>query len=203
MKNEQEFSYFGRVRVKKLVHNVKLRLASLNIGSLTGKGMELVDTLIRRRVNIACLQETKWVGSKAKELENTGYKIYYTGLDRRRNGVGIVVDKDLKDDVITVSRKGDRIILVKLVLGGNIINIISVYAPQVGLDEHIKTQFWESMDELMRGIPQGEHVFIGGDVNTRVGKDHGGYEIVHVGHGFGDRNNFCSGLRSYSSKYLF
>ena len=52
MKNKQGFSYFGRVRVKKLVHNVKLRLASLNIGSLTGKGMELVDTLIRRRVNM-------------------------------------------------------------------------------------------------------------------------------------------------------
>ena len=99
VKNEQGFSYFGRVRVKKLVHNVKLRLASLNIGTLTGKGMELVDTLIRRRVNIACLQETKWVGSKAKELENTGYKIYYTGLDRRRNGVGIVVDRYLKDVV--------------------------------------------------------------------------------------------------------
>ena len=32
----------------------------------------------------------------------------------RRNGVSIIVDKDLKDDVITVSRKGDRIILVKL-----------------------------------------------------------------------------------------
>ena len=70
----QGFSYFGRVRVKKLVHNVKFRLASLDIRSLTGKGMELVDTLIRRRVNIACLQEIKWVGSKAKELENTGYK---------------------------------------------------------------------------------------------------------------------------------
>ena len=125
---------------KKLVHNIKLRLATLNIGTLTGKCLELVDTLIRRRVNIACLQETKWVGSKAKEVENTGYKIYYTGLDRRRNGVGIVVDKDLKDDV-TMSRKGDRTILVKLVLEGNIINIISVYAPQVGLDEHIKTLF--------------------------------------------------------------
>ena len=86
--------------------------------------MELVDILIRMRVNIACLQETKWVGSKAKKLENTGYKIYHTGLDRRRNGVGIVVDKDLKDDAIFVSRKGDRIILVKLVLEGNIINIL-------------------------------------------------------------------------------
>ena len=111
--------------------------------------MELVDTLIRRRVNIACLQETKWVGSKAKEFENTGYKIYYTGIDRRRNDVGIVVDKDIKDYVVTVSIKGDIIILVKLVIEGNIINIISVYAPQVGLDEHIKTQIWKSMDELM------------------------------------------------------
>ena len=99
--------------------------------------MELVDTLIRRRVNIAYLQETKWVGSKAKKLENTGHKIYYTGLDRRRNGVGIVVDKDLKDDIVNVSRKGDIIILVKLVLGSNIINIISIYALQVELDEHI------------------------------------------------------------------
>ena len=87
---------------------------------------------------------------KEKKSENTGYKIYNIGLDRCSNGIGIVVDKDLKDDFITVSRKGDRIILVELVLGGNIINIISVYAPQVGLDEHIKAQFWESMDELMR-----------------------------------------------------
>ena len=75
------------------------------------------------------------------ELENTGYKIYYTGLDRCRNGVGIVVNKHLKDDDVSMSRKGDRIIVVKLVLGGNIVNIISVYAPQVGLDEYIKTQF--------------------------------------------------------------
>ena len=94
VKNEQRFLYFGYVRVKKLVHNVKLRLASLNIRSLMGKGMELADTLIRRRVNIACLQEIKWVGSKVKELENTRYKIYYTGLDRCRNDVGIVLDKD-------------------------------------------------------------------------------------------------------------
>ena len=65
------------------------------------------------------------------------------------NDVGIVVDKDLKDDVVTVSRKGDRIILVKLILGGNTINIINVYAQQVGLDQRIKTQFWENMDELM------------------------------------------------------
>ena len=46
------------------------------------------------------------------------------------------------------------------------------------------------MDELMRGIPQGEQVFIGGDFNDHVGIDRGGYEMVHGGHGFGDRNDF-------------
>ena len=98
-------------------------------------------------MNIARLRETKLVGSKEKEIENISYKIYYTGIDRYRNGVGIVVDKDRKGDVVTVSRKGDRIILVKLVLVGNKINKISVYGPQVELDEHIKTQFWESLDD--------------------------------------------------------
>ena len=57
--NEQEFLHYGRVRVKKLVHDSKLRLVIWNIGTLTGKGMEIVDTMIRRKVNIICLQETK------------------------------------------------------------------------------------------------------------------------------------------------
>ena len=37
-----------------------------------------------------------------------------------------------------VRRKGDRILLVKLILGREIFNIISVYAPQIGLDESSK-----------------------------------------------------------------
>ena len=123
--------------------------------------MELVDTMIRRKVNIACLQETKWVGEKAREIENIGFKFYYTGKHINKNGVGIIVDKNFKDDIVTVIRKGDRLILVKLVLGENIINIISAYAPQVGLDEHTKVQFWEQMDELIQEIPVGEKIYIG------------------------------------------
>ena len=35
-----------------------------------GKLRELVDAAIRRRVNILCVQETKWKGQKAKEVED-------------------------------------------------------------------------------------------------------------------------------------
>ncbi|KAI8564245.1 hypothetical protein RHMOL_Rhmol03G0166900 [Rhododendron molle] len=187
--SEQGFSRVpGRARVKKLAQDYRIRLATWNIGTLTGKTRELVDTMLRRRISIACLQETKWVGEKAREIDDTGFKLYCTGKDRYRNGVGIVVDKHLKDSVVTVTRKGDRIILVKLVIGGSIVNIISAYAPQVGLDDLAKAQFWEQMDDVVREIPFGEKLFIGGDFNGHVGGHKQGYEKVHGGFGFGDLN---------------
>ena len=51
----------------------KVHLASWNIGSLTGKSIELVKSLYRRRISIACVQESKWVGSKARVVD--GYKL--------------------------------------------------------------------------------------------------------------------------------
>ncbi|KAL4197283.1 hypothetical protein AMTRI_Chr04g250330 [Amborella trichopoda] len=114
MKNRQGFPrHPRRAQVKKLVQENRIRLVTWNVGTLTGKSMELVDTMRRRRVNIACLQETKWKGEKAKEID--GYKLWYIGKDNNRNGVRIIVDKDLKDKVVNVKRIGDRLLLIKLV----------------------------------------------------------------------------------------
>ncbi|XP_058217558.1 uncharacterized protein LOC131328660 [Rhododendron vialii] len=187
--SEQGFSYVPeRARIKKLAQDYRIRLATWNIETLTGKTKELVDTMLRRRISIAYLQKTKWVGEKAMEIEDTGYKLYYTGKDRHRNGVGIVVDKHLKDSVVTVTRKGDRIILVKFVIGESIVNIISAYAPQIGLDDFIKEQFWAQMDDVVQGIPFKEKLFIGGDFNGYVGVHKQWYEKVHSGFGFDDIN---------------
>ena len=70
----------------------------------------------------------------------------------------------------------------------NIVNIISAYAPQVGLDDLTKEQFWEQLDDVVQGIPVGERLFIGGDFNGHVGGHKQGYEKVHGGFGFGDLN---------------
>ncbi|MES6403738.1 hypothetical protein U6P81_12180 [Cutibacterium acnes] len=78
------------------------------------------------RVNIACLQETKWKGKKAKYID--GFKLWYIGEANNKNVVGIIVDKDLKEEVVDVKRIGDRIITIELVLEKEIINIISAYA---------------------------------------------------------------------------
>ena len=61
-------------------------------------------------------------------MDNTGFKLWYTGTVANRNGVGVLIDKSLKNSVVGVRRQGDRIILVKLV-GDMVLNVISVYAP--------------------------------------------------------------------------
>ncbi|GMP99093.1 hypothetical protein CsSME_00046713 [Camellia sinensis var. sinensis] len=78
--------------------------------------------------------------------------------------------------------------LVKLVIGGNILNVISAYALQVGLDDQTKRDFWEQMDEILQEIPIKENLVIGGDFNGHVGIDKLGYEMVHGGYSFTNKN---------------
>ena len=73
-----------------------IRLGNWNVGSLKGKLRELVDIAVRRRVNILCVQEIKWKGQKAKEVDNTGFKLGYTGTTSNKNGVVVLIDKSLK-----------------------------------------------------------------------------------------------------------
>ena len=96
--NGLRLPYHERIRLKKIAQRRRrrdikgkrktIRIATLNVGSMTGRGQEVVDFMEPRKVNIMCVQETKWKGSKAKELGN-GFKLFYIGEDGRRNGVGI------------------------------------------------------------------------------------------------------------------
>ncbi|XP_019237909.1 PREDICTED: craniofacial development protein 2-like [Nicotiana attenuata] len=164
----------------------RLRIGSWNIGTLSGKFLELAKILQKRRVNIACVQETRWVGSKARDAD--GYKLWFSGVVKGKNGVGILVDRELRESVVEVRRVNDRLIAIKVVVGGSTLNVISAYAPQTGLDEEVKRCFWEALDEVVRGIPPTEKLFIGGDFNDHIGSSADGYSEVHGGFGFGDRN---------------
>jgi hypothetical protein len=64
---------YPRSRLKKLVGKNRekrgeIRIASWNVATMTGKSMEVVEVLKRRKVEIACVQEIKWKGEKTKEL---------------------------------------------------------------------------------------------------------------------------------------
>jgi exonuclease III len=73
--------------------------------------------MIRQRANILCIQETKWNAQKTKEVKDIGFKLWYIGNTSIKNDVGIMLDKSLKDGVVEIKCQGDRIILVKLLVG--------------------------------------------------------------------------------------
>ena len=49
--------------------------------------------MARRNVSILCVQKTKWAGENVRIIEFWGYKLWYTGRDRNRNGVGVIINK--------------------------------------------------------------------------------------------------------------
>ena len=86
---------------------------TVNIGTMTGKSREVANMLKRRRVSIACVQETKWKCSSAKEI-GEGYKMYYFGTSNNRNGVAVILEREWHDKILKVDRISDRIINVTL-----------------------------------------------------------------------------------------
>ena len=176
--NERRLPYQERIRLKKIAQRGKRRekieeersfvIATLNVGTMTGRGREVVDVMERRRIDVLCVQETRWKGQKAREL-GEGYKLYYMGVDNRRNGVGIVLSPEMKERVIQVSRECDRLIWLKIDLGVAAVNVVCVYAPQVGCTDEEKDEFWDLLCEVTRKIPYEEVLWIAGDLNGHIG----------------------------------
>ncbi|KAK3563973.1 hypothetical protein QTP86_006226 [Hemibagrus guttatus] len=122
------------------------------------KGRELADMMERRKVDILCVQETRWKGSKPHSI-GAGFKLFYYGVDSKRNGVGVVLKEEFVRNVL-----------------------------KVGCELEEKKRFWSELDEVMESIPTGERVVIGADFNGHVGEGNTGDEEVIGKFGIKERN---------------
>ncbi|KAK2921479.1 hypothetical protein Q8A73_000964 [Channa argus] len=146
-----------RQREKRKAKNVGLTVGTLNVGTMTGKARELIDMIQRRKVDILCVQETRWKGSKARSL-GAGFKLFYHGSDRKRNGVRVILKEEFVKNVLEVKRVSDRLMSLKLEVEGVMFNVVSGNAPQVGCELEEKEKFWSELDEVMQSIPRGWRV---------------------------------------------
>ncbi|KAK3570234.1 hypothetical protein QTP86_017146 [Hemibagrus guttatus] len=103
-------------------------------------------------------EETRWKGSKAHSI-GAGFKLFYYGVDSKRNGVGVVLKEKFVRNVL-----------------------------EIGCELEEKERFWSELDEVIESIPTGERVAIGADFNGHVGEGNTGDEEVIGKFGVKERN---------------
>ncbi|KAF7710720.1 hypothetical protein HF521_009592, partial [Silurus meridionalis] len=144
---------------------------------MTGKGREIADMIEKRKVDMLCVQETKWKGSKARNIGG-GFKLFYYGVDGKINGVGVILKEENSKSVVELKRVSDRVMIMKLEVEGMMINVISAYAPQVGFEMEEKERFWGELDGVVDSVPRKERLVIRADFNGHVGEKNRGDEEV-------------------------
>ena len=131
----------------------------------------MVETLTRRRVDICGIQEVRWRGGSARLLTgmNSRYKLYWMGNQAGTGGVGILLAEKWIDKVFDIARVSDRILVMKICIDKVILNIISVYDTQSGLDSSDKDAFYNDLHSVVSRISSQEKLFICGDFNGHIG----------------------------------
>ena len=179
----------------------RIRIGTANVGTMRGRSGEIVDMAGRRRLDFCCLQETRWKGGSSRMMGEDGkrYKFVWIGNHKGEAGVGVLVAERWLEKMIEVKRVSDRIIVLRLLLGKSILNLISVYAPQVGRPNLEKEEFWTTLTMIVSSVKRDEEIFLGGDMNGHVGREVEGFEDVHGGHGYGERNREGEMLLEFAS----
>lgn len=80
-------------------------------------------------------------------------------------------------------------------------DVVSAYAPHLGLDEKVNKLFWEELDVALSGIPNTEKLFIGGDFNGHIGATFSAFHDVYEGKRFRVGNNSGSLLLDFARAF--
>ena len=124
-------------------------------------------------------------GGSAKILGAIGrrYKFFWQNCNKGNAGVGVFIAERWIECVVNVV--SERIMYVKLGTVKQIVNIVSAYAPQIGLSAE-KDDSWDICSIVFSGNQ--DSIFIGSDLNGHIRKYADGYCCTEGGMDFGTRN---------------
>ena len=105
------------------------------------------------------------------------------------------------EKVFDANRVSDRILLFKLLVGETIIAVVSLYAPQSGLDQSTKDAFYDDLQCVMSKVKDQEFLIPCGDWNGHIGQMAEGFEGIHGGKAYGERNMEGERLLEFASSF--
>src|SRR5574341_1299543 len=122
----------------------------------------------RVNVDILGISKLKWTGMA--EFNSDDHYIYYCGQESlRRNGVAIMVNRRVQNEVLGCNLKNDRMISVHFQGKPFSITVVQVYAPASNAEEAEVEQFYKDLQDLLELTSKTDVLFIIGDWNAKVG----------------------------------
>ena len=133
-----------------------------------GKLEVVKQAMARVNVDILGISKLKWTGMG--KFNSDDHYIYYCGQESlRRNGVAIMVNNRVRNEVPGCNLKNDRMISVCFQGKPFNITVIQVYVPTSNAEEAEVERFCEDLQDLLELTPPKDVLFIIGDWNAKGG----------------------------------
>jgi|UniRef100_A0A2S2QFY1 exonuclease III len=153
-----------------------------------GKIHNTINEMIRLNIYILTISEMRW--PKSGKYQINEHTVYYSGEEddnRHRNGVGIILNKDVNQSVNGFIPISERVLLIQLEAITNKMNIIATYAPTADCDEDLINNFYIDLNKALNYTKSRDTNLIMGDFNAKIGE--GEISRVVGKFGLGTRND--------------
>jgi len=128
-------------------------------------------------MDITALQETRLSEEGQLREEGGGYTFFWKGREAnlpRIHGVGFAIKNELVSQLTELPVGiNERLMTVRIQTGNNsYATLVSAYAPTLAAEEPIKELFYSDLDRVLTSISSEDQIYLLGDFNARVGRDH-------------------------------
>ena len=110
----------------------------------------------------------------------------YSGREKHRNGVGIVMKNSVAKSMMGFRAISDRVIMMKIEAKPFNINVMQVYAPKQDHDGEEIEKFYQEIQNGIKYAKSDEVIYTVEDLNAKVGDER--YQNIVGMHGLGQRN---------------
>ena len=155
---------------------ILINIGTWNVRTLNNDGN--LDLLLKNmkslNIKILGVAETHWNNSVEDTFQQNGYVIIHSsGKDEiRRQGVAIVIEKELSKCMTSYALISERIMSVSLKTHTGLVTIIQLYAPDSTYDDDEVENFYNILQKKIHNIPKKSTILPIGDFNARVGTDY-------------------------------